>query len=150
MDENQFGAWMAQEYAKVNQLAHHLGEHMVLIPSAARGPWLTELGNRFDHLAAHLQRMMTIAEEDGYLLPVLEKRPTLSKEVERLRQEQDQLRRLMDDLHIVIHALRPDEDLLIRDCCARIQSLLGHVQRHHEHETHIVLYILNQDIGTDH
>jgi hypothetical protein len=150
MDENQLGQWMTQEYAKVNQLALHLAEHVVLIPTGARGPWLTELGIRFDHFAAHLRRMMAIAAEDGYLLPVLEKRPTLSKEVERLRQEHDQFRRLMDNLHDAIIALKPDELLLIRDCCARVQAFLGHVQRHQEHETHMVQYTLNQDIGTDH
>ena len=80
-------------------------------------------------------------------MPVVEQRPTLSKQVETLRHQHDELRRLMEDLEGAVHGLRPEDQLLIRDCCTRLQIFLGHVQRHEEHENHIVLYTFTTDIG---
>jgi hemerythrin-like domain-containing protein len=149
MDQSEIGAWMKEEYAKVNELARRLRELIFDVPSGDLTTWLTELGQRFDHFAAHYRRMMNLTEEGGYLLPVVERRPALLKQVELLRHEQDELRRLMDDLHNAIQALRPEDQLLIRDCCARLQGFLGHVQRHQEHEHHIVLYALTQETGSN-
>ena len=150
MEPKKLAAWMKQEGARVTQLSQALQEHIVLVPSGNLREWLAELGRRYDHFAAHLRRMMHIEEEDGYLLPVVEQRPTLGEEVESLRHEHDELRRLMDDLERTVHELVPGDQLLIRDCCLRLQTFLGHVGRHEEHENHMVLYSFTQDIGTDH
>jgi len=147
MNKEQLAEWMKKEHAKVAELAGHLREQAVTIPSGSRVDWLKELCLRFDHFAAHQRRIMALKEEGGYLTPVVELRPTLSAQVELLRRAQDELRRLMDDLHEAVHRLEPDDNLLIRDCCTRLQVFLGHVQRHDEHENHIVLYTLTQDIG---
>lgn len=150
MDPSKLASWMSQENVKVNELSRTLSEHIFAVPSGNLVAWLKELAQRFDHFEAHLRRMMHIEEEDGYLLPVLEQRPTLTKEVELLRHQHDELRRLMDDLHATVHGLSPRDNLLIRDYCARLQAFLGHVLRHEEHENHIVIYTFTEDIGTDH
>ena len=140
--------WMKTEGEKVDTLGQRLREHIVLIPSGSLESWLRELNERFDHFAGHLRRMMHIEEEDGYLTPVVEQRPTLSKQVEVLRHQHDELRRLTDELERTLRGLTPEDQLLIRDCCTRLQVFLGHVARHEEHENHIVLYSFTQDIGT--
>lgn len=150
MEPRELGQWMHQEGAKVNQLAQNLREHIVSIPPGGLKAWLAELGRRYDHFAAHLRRMMQIEEDDGYLLPVVEQRPTLLEQVELLRHQHDELRRLLDDLERTVHELTPENPLLIRDCCGRLQALLAHVGQHEEHENHLVLYSFTQELGADH
>ena len=150
MDRDKLAEWMKQEHVRIQDLVNRLREHAVTIPPGSREAWLAELNQRFDHFATHLRRVMSIQEEGGYLLPVVETRPTLSPQVELLRREHVELRQLMDNLQEAVHALKPQDNLLIRDACTRIQVFLGHVQRHEEHENHIVLYALTQDIGVAH
>jgi len=145
---NKLADWMRTEGAKVNELSGRLREHIVSIPPGSLNNWLRELNQRFDHFTSHFKRMMHIEEEGGYLTPVVEQRPTLSKQVELLRHQHDELRRLMDDLDRTLRSLTPEDQLLIRDCCTRLQIFIGHVGRHEEHENHIVLYSFTQDIGT--
>ena len=147
MEKENLAQWMKHEHAKVKELADQLREHIVAFPSDDQAIWLKELGRRFEHFSTHKRRVMNLKVEGGYLLPVVELRPTLSKEVEHLRHELDELRQLMDNLHHAVLALQPGDNLLIRDCCTRLQIFLGHVQRHEEHENHIVQYTLTQDIG---
>jgi hemerythrin-like domain-containing protein len=147
MDRNTLAEWMKSESLKVHDLANQLREHIITIPTGSRTAWLEELCKRFDHFTAHVRRMMSIEEEDGYLLPVVEVRPSLSKQVEMLRREHDELRELTDDLSKRVKSLKADHNLLLRDTCTRLQIYMGHVQRHEEHENHMVLYTLTQDIG---
>ena len=37
--------------------------------------------------------------------------------------------------------------LLLRDCCKRIECLLAWLDRHEEHENHLVVYAFTQDWG---
>ena len=149
MEQRKLAAWMQTESDRVRELSNHLREHIIAVPSGSLTAWLKELAQRFDDFTAHVRRMMEIEEEDGYLAPVIEMRPTLAKQVELLQREHEELRRLMDDLHTAVHGLKPEENLLIRDCCTRVQVFLGHVDRHEQHENHIVLYTLTQDMGVN-
>jgi hypothetical protein len=148
MDEAALANWMHKESVRIRDLANEMREHISTIPSRNRKPWLLELAQRYDHLSAHLQRMMAIEEEDGYLTPVVENRPGLASQVELLRHEHDELRTLTENLGAMVHNLKAEDNLIISDTCTRIQIYLGHVQRHEEHENHIVLYTLTEDIGT--
>jgi len=147
MEARELATWMKAEGTRVSELAQRLREHVVTIPSAGVQDWLRELVRRFNHFSAHLRRMMQMEEEDGYLLPVIEQRHTLVTEVEQLRHQHDELRKLMSDLERTVHELSPEDPLLIRDCCTRVQVFLGHVARHEEHENHIVLYSFTQDLS---
>lgn len=148
MDSRDLGQWMQSEYERVHELANRLREHIVSRPRGELTLWLKELSLRYDHFAAHVLRHLELEEEDGYLLPVLEQRPTLARQVEILRHEHDEIKQLIKNVGEAVHALKSSDSLLIRDCCTRIQVLLGHVERHGEHENHMVLYVFTQDMGT--
>jgi hemerythrin-like domain-containing protein len=148
MDEKTLAEWMKKQAQHLQELGAGLREHIVSVPGASRVTWLAELARRFDHFVDHLHQILAAEEQQGYLTPVLEQRPSLSQQVELLRHEHDELRILADDLRRMVHSLRPEDHLLVRDTCTRIQIFLGHLQRHEEHENHIVLYTLTEDIGT--
>jgi hypothetical protein len=46
--------------------------------------------------------------------------------------------------------LAPEDKLLRRDCCERVKQLMFWIERHEEHENHIVTYAFTQDLGTPH
>ena len=150
MKPSQLATWMEQEGKKVHDLGNRLGEHIATIPTGDLTKWLVQFAERFDHVAAHMRRMMNIEEEGGYLVPVLEQRPTLIERVAALKHQHSELRRLMDDLERTVHNLHTDDTIIIHDTCMRVQAFLGHIAQHDEHENHIVLYSFTQDIGGGH
>ena len=147
MDSHDFAKWMREEHHKVDALSRALKEKVSLIPRTGHKVWLEELRSRFEHLRAHMHKHMALEERDGYLPMVTERRPTLSREVDRLKHEHSELSRIMDRIRDELHDLTPDDPLLIEDCCARIDRLLGFVRNHEEHENLLVLSVFDDDLG---
>ncbi len=148
MATRDFGKWMREEHAKVAELSGKLRRKVAAVPRSGFEIWLGELRREFEHLRAHHSRHMAYEEEGGYLAPVLERRPTLSMEVERLRSEHAQLGRIMTALHATLAELSADDRLLLRDCCSRIGMLLSYIEEHEGRENLIVLSVFTNDIGT--
>lgn len=148
MNAKDLAQWMHEEHDKVHELAARLLETTVTIPRIKRDEWLTRLRERFEHLRAHLHQHMALEERDGYLPSVSLKRPTLSGEVDRLKHEHEELIRVMDGIRNDLNALTEDDQLLIRDCCRRIENLIGFIEKHEQDENLIVLSVFNDDMGT--
>jgi hemerythrin-like domain-containing protein len=71
----------------------------------------------------------------------------LGREVERLAHEHGELQAIMDRIHEELDALKPEDHLLIRDCCTRIQSLLSYIEHHENAENLLVLSAFTDDLG---
>ncbi|MFQ5422951.1 MAG: hemerythrin domain-containing protein [Phycisphaerae bacterium] len=149
MTTKHIARWIREEHAKVNELASRLRDHLVTLPSASRAPWIAELRERFEHLRAHLIKHMALEEQDGYMVPVMETRPTLSDQVDRLKHEHTELTRLLDLIHQTIGDLKPDDRLCLRDCCRRIDDFLSYLERHEQNENILVISVFTDDIGTE-
>lgn len=140
--------WIREEHEKVDDLIHSLRHQVGSAPRAGLPGWIRETQDRFDHLRAHLQKHMALEEADGYLKEVVDRRPTLSREVDRLAHEHREMSKIMASIHEHLHHLTPEDPLLIRDCCLRIQALLGYVERHEDFENVLVTSVFSQDIGS--
>ena len=140
-------AWMFEEHTKVAELSDRLREMVASPPRGDRARWIANLRSRFDDFAMHLRRHLAMEEEGGYLTQVLELRPTLSQAVDLIEHEHQELTRIFDDVQAAVHELSPTDNLLLRDCCQRVEHLLAGIERHEEHENHLVAYAFNQDIG---
>ena len=149
MDTKDYANWLKQEHQRASELAGVLREKVTCIPRGGFERWLVELRDRFDHLRAHLQKHMALEERGGYLTAVLEQRPTLSDAVGRLRNEHRELGRIMNGIHQTLHETAPQDTLMIRDTCARIQNLLGYVEHHEGRENSLVLSVFTEDIGAE-
>jgi hemerythrin-like domain-containing protein len=90
---------------------------------------------------------MALEENGGYLTPVIEMRPTLAADVERLRRDHQQMAEIMDTIHAALNDLNPQHRRSARECCYRIESLLSYVQHHERNENLLVTYVFTQDIG---
>lgn len=141
--------WLRGEHDDLHEFTDRLRDRAVRSPPGTRDKWIAELQERFDQFAAHFRQRMSKEEEDGYLKPVVDERPSLAAHVEVLKREHAELMRIIDSIERAVHRLSPKDNLLLRDCCKRIEDLLGWVERHEEHENHVVLHVFAQDTKAD-
>jgi iron-sulfur cluster repair protein YtfE (RIC family) len=133
----------------VDRITKTLHERICSIPRGRdREPWLASLRQEFDHLRAHLLKHFALEESEGYLIPVLEQRPTLTGEVERLKQEHSEMQQILDGIHHQVREVSPESSLMIRDICSRICAVLRFVDEHEERENLLVSFVFTQDIGS--
>lgn len=132
--------WLRGDQDHLRECGERLRERAAKSPPGAREKWLEELQARFDEFATCVRQRMEREESEGYLKPVLESRPSLAESAEVLRREHGELARIIDGVDRAVRRLAPRDNLLLRDCCKRIEDLLCWVERHEEHENHIVLY----------
>jgi iron-sulfur cluster repair protein YtfE (RIC family) len=132
--------WLRGRHDDLNESGNRLREKVAKTPPGTRDKWIEELRRCLDDFAACFQKHLASEEAGGYLKPVLEARPSLSGAVELLIHEHDELTRIVESIQQAVHQLPPTARLLLRDCCKRIEDLLHWVERHEEHENHLVLY----------
>lgn len=140
--------WIRDENVKVSDLSNRLRERTAVVPRSNLNVWITDAQTRFEHFRAHMIRHMALEEQEGYLPIVMERRPGLAPEVERLQHEHKELIYLMRGIHTVLHELTPEDRLQVRDCCRRIEDLLAYVEHHEALENNLLLSVCSEDIGT--
>lgn len=148
MTVQNLGRWIKKEHEQVQGLADRLTEKIAIIPRANLAAWIAEVSERFDHFRAHMTKHMALEEHEGYLPTVVERRPTLAPQIDRLHHEHEEFLQLMKGVHQSLESLTPEDHLLVRDCCHRIAHLLDYVEQHEELENNLVTFAFSQDIGT--
>lgn len=148
MDAQSIAKWMLQEHLRVDELVGRLRERGAAPQPAERAHWIEEVRDRFDHLRAHLFKHLAMEEDGGYMKSVLECRPTLSDQVEKLHREHREMVELMNSIHQAVHQATADDALLISDACARIQHFLSYLERHQESENLLTASVFTDDMGT--
>lgn len=108
---------------------------------------IEELGGWLKEFKVVLRSHMDFEEEDGFMQPVVELRPTLSDRVEEIRAEHDALWETINEL---IRAFeKPGESSFWpRDIPEATLDLLGRIINHEEKENSIVLEVFCDDVGT--
>lgn len=137
-----------EEHLKVEELTNRLLEWVAVVPRTNLAAWIREAQHRFEHLRAHMIKHVALEENEGYMVSVIERRPTLAPEVDRLKHEHAELVQIMDDIHKAVQDLSPEDRLLIRDCCRRIDSLIHYIEHHEDDENMLVTFVFTHDIGT--
>jgi len=147
MSPEELAKWMQNEHTALMELNKVLRQHIAAIPEVGLGDWIRGLSAGFDRLRAHLARHFAAKEADGYLTLVVEHRPTLSKDVEQIRREHDEIIELAEHIQRDLSAARPETRLLVADVCARVQRFMAVVAGHDEREAMITMLACNLDIG---
>jgi hemerythrin-like domain-containing protein len=147
MESGNLARGLLGEHARIAELGDQLRGVVASPPRGERKQWLDAMRFCFDEYALHLQQHLKTEEEGGYLRQVVELRPTLSEAVEIIRHEHSELAQILQDVQMAIHDLRPADNLMLRDCSERIKNLMHWIERHEEHENHIVMYAFTQDLG---
>jgi hemerythrin-like domain-containing protein len=98
-------------------------------------------------LQRHLEHLMALEEYDGYMDMVAESTPHLARRVDGLRQEHDQLRRIVNRtvprLERVSHSDHAEVDRL----CAELVGLVDKLDEHNKKETALLQEALGRDGG---
>lgn len=148
MKARELARWLREEHEKVRVLSAKVQDKVAIVPRTNQGKWIKEAQQAFEHLRAHLMKHMALEARDGYMVPVVQHRPALSREVDRLAHEHKELMHLMDRIHHVLEEVTPEDRLLILDCCKRIQNFLQYVEHHESDENFLVMTAFTDDIGT--
>ena len=95
----------------------------------------------------HLERLMDIEEQDGYMVVVAETKPHLSMQVERLEHDHRQFRREIEHLIPEVDSLTDYQSEEFARLCDEITSLLEQVDRHDVEEIELLQESLLCDEG---
>ncbi len=95
----------------------------------------------------HMERLMNLEEDGGYLVVVGESKPHWSSKVELLRCEHDQFRAELRDLLPEVQSMAADDEEQLGQVCDRIEGLLQHIDEHDQKETDLLQEALTQDDG---
>lgn len=147
MNKQDLAHWLREEHAMVEELVAGLRQHTVLLPRLNLAGWLGELRHKFDRFRNHLARHFELEEDDGYLIPVLERRPTLSPDVNRLKREHIELMRLIDLVAAELELVGAEDRLLAGDVRGRIEHLLLCLEDHENRENLLVSCAVTMDLG---
>jgi hemerythrin-like domain-containing protein len=147
--DEQLGLRLQEEHKALLKLSQILKEHIAAQPRGNLTRWLQGLRVAFDRLYAHIERCIAMKTEDGYLETILKIRPTLTRQVESIKSEHGQLLRMGAGIRDDLTALRPEEQVLVADACARVQRFMSVVDQHEQRENMIVMFAFNQDLGSD-
>jgi len=148
MNVEEYARWMREEHERCQDLAQKLRERIGIVPKAGLDGVLKDVRDRFEHIRAHLTRHIALEERGGYMALVLAERPSLSREVERLRHHHGEFTRLMTGIFESLSMLTGADRLLIRDTFKRIELLLSYIEEHEAQENLIALSAFTDDIGT--
>jgi len=149
MNTHELAVKLRAEHDAVEALSDRLREWVAVVPRANIGDWIAELRSRFEHLRAHLTKHMALEELEGYMKSVVETRPTLSPEVERLQHEHEEIGKIMASVHEAVEALKSVDRLLVRDCCRRIDNLLHYIEHHENDENLLLITSLTHELGAN-
>jgi len=139
--------WMRKERDTLIELNKILRQHIAAKPDVNLDEWLRGMRVGFERLQKHLERHFAAKEADGYLGMVIEQRPTLSGQVEQMRNEHDEILHMGEQILRDLSELQPENRLLLADSCARIQRFMAVVADHDQREIMITMYVFSQDIG---
>jgi hemerythrin-like domain-containing protein len=139
--------WMRKERDALIELNKVLRQHIAAKPDVNLGEWLHGLRVGFGRLQKHLERHFAAKEEDGYLGMVIEQRPTLSGQVEQMRNEHDEILHLGEQILRDVAEVLPENRVLLADISARVQRFMAIVADHDQREIMITMYVFSQDIG---
>ena len=139
---------VSNEHQKVIDLSERLGEKVSVAPRENRAKWLREVRGEYEHLRGHLIKHMALEEQDGFMVSVAEQSPALTREIERLAHEHVEITKLLGLIQRELNEVNEKDQLLLLDCCRRIQALLQYVEHHERDENFLVLTAVTTDIGT--
>jgi hemerythrin-like domain-containing protein len=148
MNPRELAEWLRQEHDEVQRLSDALRRLIATQPRSEVALWLKTLKDQFAEFHAHAARHFAMEEEDGYLLPVLERRPTMSTRVRLLAEDHQELLRLMKAIEQQIAELLPTDRILITEVRDRLRRFLGFCEDHEREENMLVSHVLTHDEGT--
>ena len=117
------------------------------VPSVGLPRKLSSVQFTLKSFQRHLERLMDLEEQDGYMVIVAETKPNMSIRLERLEHEHDDFRQKIRSLLPEVEALCEFQAEEFERACAEIHQLLEQVDRHDADEIDLLQETLLCDEG---
>lgn len=101
----------------------------------------------FHSLSRHLERVMTLEEEDGYMISVRELKPNLYDRAASLRSEHQEFRGTLHRLLPALESTNPHDEAKFTEICGELEAFLTRIDRHDKQETELLQTAFYDDIG---
>ncbi len=109
--------------------------------------WLANCTRHFRHFHNVLRAHMGIEESDGFMVPVQQHRPTLTRKVEELLQQHREMTASCEDIERSLRALSDPKRRDVTVIREKIDALLTALKKHEQAENKLVQEVFTQDIG---
>ncbi|HRX85499.1 MAG TPA: hypothetical protein P5572_10815 [Phycisphaerae bacterium] len=109
--------------------------------------WLDDLIKKFEHYRAHLIHRVALTEIGGFLQVVLERRPTLSKQVDHLKQSHAEMIEMAGGTMKELRELDRRHPDSVRQAGLLVKMALSEVKYHEEAEQLLVSFVFTQETG---
>lgn len=97
--------------------------------------------------ARHMQRLMAIEEEDGYMKAVADAKPNMQGKVSGLRNQHEHFRNMINQLSGQLEELQDWQETQFEKVCQGIRQLLTEVDQHDQSEIRLIQETLLSDEG---
>jgi hypothetical protein len=146
MDDRDLIQRVRQEHARLRDIKDSLVATLERAPEKGPSPtWLTEIRDSFEHFRAHLIHRIALEQIGGFLNVVLERRPTLAKQVEHLKEGHAQMIEMAGTTMAELRKLDPTDPQAVTDAGLLVNMALSEVKYHEEAETFLVSFVFTQD-----
>ncbi|MCE9552005.1 MAG: hemerythrin domain-containing protein [Planctomycetes bacterium] len=138
---------MSQSIARQTLIEHqtlkHVTEALRIVlnwqaPDAGLPRKLTSLRFVTGSLQRHMQYMLGLEEQDGYMPQVMAMSPQFAKEVATLRLQHDEFRLALQEIVAQLEAVTADDPAQVSEICKRLTELLDKLDAHSKLETSLV------------
>ncbi len=110
---------------------------------------LSSVAFAMECFARHLERLMSIEEEDGYMRIVADAKPNKAKKIAALRADHTRFRQQVAELSLELDELDDWQDDELDRICADIECLLDQVDEHDRAEVRLLqdAMLLDEGVG---
>ncbi|HEY3392951.1 MAG TPA: hemerythrin domain-containing protein [Lacipirellulaceae bacterium] len=135
-----------------HQILHHVKQALRVTldwqaPAVSMPRKLSSLQFTIKSFQRHLERVMSLEEEGGYMASVLESRPYFQDRIDQLASDHAQFRKRLQKLMPELNDISEWEEPRFNDVCGELRSLLDDVDEHDAREIELLQESLLYDDG---
>jgi hemerythrin-like domain-containing protein len=126
-----------------HQILHHIKQALRVTldwraPSVSMPRKLSSLQFTIKSFQRHLERVISMEEEGGYMADVLQVRPHYQERINQLAREHDRFRARLKDLKAEADSISEWEEPRFNEVCNDLRALLDEVDQHDEREIELL------------
>jgi hemerythrin-like domain-containing protein len=95
----------------------------------------------------HLERLMALKEQDGYMTDAVEQMPALAEKVQALLRDHDEFEETLHRLVLRLEHLSPSDKPKFDAVCRDMEELLVKLEDHHRREADLMQEAFQRDVG---
>jgi seryl-tRNA synthetase len=95
----------------------------------------------------HLERLMALKEQDGYMVDAVDQMPAIAEKVQALLRDHDQFEETLHKLVLRLEHTPSDDKAKIDAVCQEMEELLVKLEDHHRREAELMQEAFARDVG---